>query len=171
MQALLKVFWDIALWRRDPSHLPDSPTLVLVVGAAYAAFTAVQSWMVYGMDALLLRTAADLGLTCLLVWLLLALARRRHRFNQTVSAVLGTGALLSPLVILLLALRDPSGASYLLALLVWAGSVAVIVWYTFVLGYIVRAALDTGLFTGTALAVCYLVASAAVLTWLFPAEA
>jgi len=171
MQALLKAFWDIALWRRDPSHLPDSWALVLLAGGAYAALSAVQSWMIYGMDALLLRTAADVGLSCLLVWLLLAAARRRHRFNQTVSAVLGTGALLSPFVIMLLMLGEPSGSNYPLALFVWAGSVAVILWYTFVLGYIVRAALDTGLFTGTALAVCYLVASAAILSQLFPSDA
>ena len=170
MQALLKAFWDIALWRRDPSHLPDSPTLVLLAGGAYAALSAVQSWLIYGTDALVLRTAADVGLSCLLVWLLLALARRPHRFNQTVSAVLGTGALLSPFVIMLLLLSNPSDSSYPLALFVWAGSVAVILWYTFVLGYIVRAALDTGLFTGTALAVCYLVASAAILSRLFPTE-
>lgn len=171
MQALLKAFWDIALWRRDPSHLPDSPTLVLLAAAAYASLSAVQSWMIYGADALVLRTVADLGLSCLLIWLLLAAARRRHRFNQTVSAVLGTGALLSPFVILLLALKDPSGTSYPLAMLVWAGSVAVILWYTFVLAFIVRSALDTGPFTGTALAVCYLVASAAILSKLFPEQA
>ena len=65
MQALLKAFWDIALWRRDPSHLPDSPTLVLLAGLAYAALSAVQSWLIYGTDALVLRTMADLGLSCL----------------------------------------------------------------------------------------------------------
>lgn len=170
MQALLKAFWDIALWRRDPSHLPDSATLVIVTALAYAAFSAIQSWMLFGTEALLLRTAADLAVTAVMVWLLLSVARRRYRFNQTVSAVLGTGALLSPFVILLLALKDPSAANYPLALLVWAGSVGVIVWYTFVIGYIVRSALDTGLFTGMALAVAYLVASAAILSKLFPAN-
>jgi len=106
MQALLKAFWDIALWRRDPSQLPDSATLVIVTALAYAAFSGIQSWMLFGMDALFLRTVADLAVTVLLVWLLLSVARRRYRFNQTVSAVLGTGALLSPFVILLLALKD-----------------------------------------------------------------
>ena len=168
MQALLKAFWDIALWRRDPGQLPDSMTLVTFTAAAYAALSAVQSWMIYGMDRLLARTGADLALTVLLVWALLALTRRTHRFNQTLSAVLGTGAMLSPLVILLLALRGPADASQVLALLVWAGSIGVILWFTFILGHIVRSALDTGLFTGVAIAVTYVVASAAALTRLFP---
>ena len=170
MQALLKAFWDIALRRSDPSHLPDSMTLVVVTALAYAAFSAIQSWMLFGMDALLLRTVADLAITALLLWLLLLIARRRHRFNQTVSAVLGTGALLSPFVILLLALKEPSGANYALALLVSVGSIGVIVWYTFILGHIVRSALDTGIFTGMAVAVAYLVASAAILSRLFPTD-
>ncbi len=168
MQALLKAFWDIALWRRDPSHLPDSLVLVLAAAGAYAALSAVQSWMLYGTDQLLGRTAADIALLVGLLWLLLALTGRRRRFNQTIEAALGTGALLSPFVILLLALKEPAGGNYGLALLVWAGSVAVILWYVFVLGHIIRSALDTGLFTGVGIAVTYVVASAAVLTQLFP---
>lgn len=168
MQALLKSFWDIALWRRDPSHLPDSSTLLLLAAAAYAALSAVQSWMIYGTASLLARTAADLGLTVLLVWLLLALTGRRGRFNQTASAVLGTGALLSPLIILLLALRGPGETSQLVALLLWVGSVGVVLWYVFIVGHIVRSALDTGLFTGVAVAVAFVLASAAILTRVFP---
>lgn len=168
MQALLKAFWDIALWRRDPSQLPDSATLVLLCALAYAAMSALQSLMLYGTDLILARTTADLGLTAVLFWVLLAAARRRHRFNQTISAVLGTGALLSPIVLVLLGLKEAALANYPLALLVWAGSVAVIVWYTFVVGHIVRSALDTGPFTGMAVAITYLVASATLLSRVFP---
>jgi hypothetical protein len=171
MQALLKALWDIALWRRDPGHLPDSRTLVGVCALAYAGMSAVQSWMLTGSDRLLARTAADLVLLVSLLWLLLAVTRRTQRLNQTLSAALGTGALLSPLVILLLALRGAAEAHHAVALLVWAGSVAVILWYTFILGHIVRSALDTGWFTGVAIAITYIVASAALLTRIFPESA
>jgi hypothetical protein len=171
MQALLKALWDIALWRRDPGHLPDSRTLVGACALAYAGMSAVQSWMLTGDDRLLARTAADLVLLVSLVWLLLAVTGRTQRLNQTLSAALGTGALLSPLVILLLALRGAAEAHQVVALLVWAGSVAVILWYTFILGHIVRSALDTGWFTGVAIAITYIVASAALLTRIFPEAA
>ena len=65
MQALPKAFWDIALWRRDPGCLPDSSTLVVMSAMAYAALSAVQSWMLYGADQLFSRTAADLMLLAL----------------------------------------------------------------------------------------------------------
>ncbi len=171
MQALLKALWDIALWRRDPSHLPDSRTLVAVCALAYAGMSAAQSWMLTGGDRLLARTLADLLMLVSLVWLLLAVTRRSYRLNQTLSAALGTGALLSPLVILLLALRGAAEANQAVALLVWAGSVAVILWYTFILGHIIRSALDTGWFTGVAIAITYVVASAALLTRMFPEAA
>lgn len=168
MQSLLKAFWDIALWRRDPSCLPDSPALVLQSAAAYAMLSALQSWMLYGTDQLLGRTTADVALLMLPIWLLLVFTGRRHRARQTLSAALGTGALLAPFVIMLLTLKEPSGDIYGLALLVWAGSIAVILWYVFVFGHIVRSALDTGLFTGVAIALTYVIASAAILTRLFP---
>jgi len=171
MQSLLKAFWDIALLRRDPGCLPDSPTLLLQSAGAYAVLSALQSWMLYGPDRLSGRTAADIALLVVPVWLLLVFAGRRHRARQTLSAVLGTGALLAPFVILLLALKGPAGEIYPLALLVWAGSIAVILWYIFVFGHIVRSAIDTGLFTGVAIALTYVIASAAILTQLFPEAA
>jgi len=168
MQALLKAFWDIALWRRGPGDLPGSSALLGITAVAYSLLSAVQSWLIYGTDRLVQRTLADLALTLLLVWLLLTITGRSHRYRQTASAVLGTGALLSPLVILLILLKGAAAASQIVALLVWMGSVGVILWFTFVLGHIVRSALDTGLFTGVAIAITYVVASAAALTRLFP---
>jgi hypothetical protein len=171
MQSIVKVLWDIALRRSDPSHLPDSLTMLAIITAVYAAFGAIQSWMLYGGDRLLARTLADPALSLLLVWLLLLPVRRGHRFRQTASAVLGTGAVLSPPVILLMALGGPGSQNQALGLLVWAGSVGIIVWYTFIVGHILRAALDSGIFAAVALALAYVAASAIILDRLFPGGA
>lgn len=171
MTALVEALIDIALRRRGPGDLPDSTAFVAMTAAAYAAFSAVQSWMLFGWQDLFGRTATDLLLAGGLIWLLLLATGRRRRFRQTTSAVFGTGALLSPLVIAVLALKEPAAANQLLAVVVWAVSVAVIVWYMLIVGHILRAALETGLFTAMALAVAYLLGSAALLTWLFPSGA
>jgi hypothetical protein len=171
MQALVKAFWEIALWRRSPADLPDSTALLVAAGAAYATFSALQSYLLFGPAAILARTLADLALLALPLWLLLSLARRRARYRQTLTALLGTGAVLSPFVILLLAIKAPAGSSYPLALLVWGGSIGVVLWYLFVVGFILRAALDTGMFTGVAIALAYVAGSSALLSTLFPAGA
>jgi len=148
--------------------LPASTVLLLLMAAAYAAGSALQSWMLHGADRMLARTVADLLLTLATFWFVLAVTRRGYRFRQTMSAVLGTAALMTPLVMLLLALKDPAAASYPVALLAWAGSIGVIVWYTLVVGHILKSALEVGFVTSIAISVTYLIASAAVLTRLFP---
>lgn len=171
MTELVKAFIDIALRRRGPGDLPDSAALLALSVAAYAVFSAAQSWMLSGTQDLVARTALDVLLAGALLGALLLATGRRHRFRQTATAVFGTGALLSPLVIGLLALKAPAEASAPLAWLVWAGSVGVIVWYMLIVGHILRAALDTGMFTAMAVAVAYLVGSAMLLTWVFPTGA
>ena len=171
MQALVKAFWEIALWRRSPADLPDSAALLGAAGLAYASLSALQSWMLFGTASLLGRTLADLALLALPLWVLLAIARRMARYRQTLTALFGAGAILSPFVILLLALRSPAESAYPLALVVWGGSVAVVLWYLFVIGFILRAALDTGTFTGVAIALAYVAGSSAALSALFPAGA
>lgn len=168
MREILKAFWDIALWRRDPGHLPDSVPLLAVTTAVYAVLSVLQSWLLFGTDRLLARTAADLVFSVLPLWVLLRVMGRAHRFNQTMTAVLGTGALLTPLVMLLQVVHGAVGAGNVGEVMVWAGSVAVVLWYIFIVGHILRSALDTGTFTGVAVAVAYLVANMQLMMWLFP---
>ena len=74
-------------------------------------------------------------------------------------------------LVALLAFKAPAESSYPLALLVWGGSIGVVLWYLFVIGYILRAALDTGMFTGVAIALAYVAGSSALLSSLFTAGA
>lgn len=131
----------------------------------------MQSWLLFGLRDLAGRTAADVLLTAALLWLVLRVTRRGHRFRQTAAAVFGTGALLAPLVILLLALREPAAAYAPLALLVWTASAGVIVWFVLIVAHVLRAALDTGLFTAMAVSTAYVLGSAMLLEWLFPSGA
>jgi hypothetical protein len=109
----------------------------------------------------------DLALTLTFFWLLLALTRRTHRFPQTINAALGVYVILAPIVIVLLLLRFPAQSNSALSVLVTAGYVVFTVWYLLVVGHILRSALDTGLVTGFAIAVTWLVASIAISRTLF----
>jgi hypothetical protein len=169
MLALLRTFWDIALWRRDPGDLPASSALAVAAGAAYLLVSWLQAWQLYGEHSAVLRATADLGLTLAAFWLLLAVAGRGPRYRQAISAVLGVGALLSLPMLGLVALREPANAHYSLALVLWVASLTLIIWYLFALGHIVRSTLETGLFVGMAVSVAFTFGSTALLSRLIPA--
>jgi hypothetical protein len=60
---------------------------------------------------------------------------------------------------------------YPIKLLAWAGWIAVIVWYTLIIGHILRSALEIGFVTSIAIAITTVILGSAVLGKLFPAAA
>lgn len=172
MTQLLRSLVQIALLRQDPSILPASVVLGALLAFAYAVTSALQSWILYGGDRILLRTAVDLGLSLVLVWVVLTVTRRGHRFPQTASAVLGISVLVAPfVVVLLLLMQGPATTHYAVWLLARAGAVVVTIWFIVVIGHILRGALETGLVTGVAIALTWVIASRAVADKLFPLAA
>ena len=167
MLAYLKLFWDICLWRRDPSAVPAATSLCVLLAVLYWFSSAAQAWVVYGAGHLIAQASLDLALTLAFFAVVVAAARRLHRYRQTIAALLGTGVLLSPLMLVLLVLREPLKSPYPVALLVWAVTMATIVWSLFIVGHIMRAALDTGLPTAMGVSVAYFLAGAALARVLF----
>ncbi len=170
MTGLVKSLADIALLRGDPSGLPSSWASVAVFVLAYAAADIVVAWT-GSVQPVLARTAVDLALTLPFFWLLLAITRRTHRLAQTINAALGVYVLLAPIIILLLLLRSPARSNDALAPLITASFTIFMIWYLLIVGHILRSALDTGLVTGFAIAITWLVATVAVSRSLFGAAA
>jgi hypothetical protein len=166
MTGLLRTLADIALLRRDPSGLPSSPASVAVFVLAYAVADILVA-TVGDVRPVVARTAVDLALTLSFFWLLLAAARRPHRFPQAINAALGVYVLLAPVIAVLLLLRIPARSSAAFSILVTASFTAFMIWYLLIVGHILRSALDTGLVTGFAIAVAWLVAGVAVSRSLF----
>ena len=159
MQSLLKVFWDIALWRRGPRDLPSSPALLGLVAALYVLTSVVQSWLIYGADLAVLRGLVDLGITAGVFWVCLAVSQRRYRLTQTLTAALGTGVLLALPMIAMLVVGRNEGSHGALSVVLSLLSLPLLIWYLFVVGHIVRLALEAPLFTGMAVAMTYFVLS------------
>ena len=169
MLRLVKAFLDIALWRKTPAYLPASVFLLGLV-ACVAALTEVLGALLPPPpnDQIPMRILLTLGLPLAFTWALLALTRRRARFLQTASALLGVGALaaciLYPLDSLLRTLGENRLASPLVGLL-WT---AVFIGYLLACVHIWRAALDTGLLLGCIITLGYLVLSLAIEHQLLP---
>jgi hypothetical protein len=156
VQQFLRICLDIVLWRRGPQDLPASPLLLAIAVACYVAVSAVQL-------ALLGETAATWFFFIVVdplllggwLWLVLRLYGHPERFQQTASAVFGTGAVLGialylPLQLIVTGLGyDPtSGLAQLFALLL-------VVTFALVTGRIIKLATDSNLFTGIAVSLTY----------------
>jgi hypothetical protein len=171
MQSLFRLYYDIALWRRGPRDVPASIPLLAFVALLNFVVSVVQARFAYpdeGLEGSLLRAAADLALSVVFFWIVLALGRRAHRYVQTLSALLGTGTLLAlpMLALLLVGLQVPKGSP--LGFLVSFAALPLLIWALFVVGHVVRSALEAPLLTGMAVATTYFVVGYVLLVQLFP---
>ena len=169
MLRLAKAFWDIALWRRSPAHLPSSFLLLGMVSAAVALLEVLGAMLPPGpSDRIFTRVILSVGLPLVFARLVLAVARHGQRFLQTGSALLGVAVLaelvMYPLGSLLNVIGIDKPAAIPVGLLLFVG----LIWYLLACANIWRAALDSGLGLGIAISVGYLLLSMALEQQLLP---
>ncbi len=160
MLILPKLLWDIALWRRGPRDLPASRSVLAIAALLYLLSSVALTRLVNGPDYAFTHGAVDLGFTLAAFSLCLRVGDRAHRTLQTLTAVLGTGALLTVPALVLsavgLQLTPPGADTAALTLLL---VLPVLIWQIAVLAHIVQQALDAQLVTGIAFSTSYLIAS------------
>ena len=169
MLRLAKAFWDIALWRRSPAHLPSSLFLLGMLSAVVALLEVLGAMLPPGpSDRILTRVILSVGLPLVFARLVLAVARHGQRFLQTGSALLGVAVLaelvMYPLGSLLNVIGIDKPAAIPVGLLLFVG----LIWYLLACANIWRAALDSGLGLGIAISVGYLLLSMALEQQLLP---
>jgi hypothetical protein len=153
LRALVRLYFEIAIWRRGPQDVPAVTILLPLTAAAYVVLSlvigeAVPSLRPGWLAAVLLDTA----FLALWYWVLLLVVQRRERYLQTASALFGLQTILTAPSIGALWMSSryltenqmahaPSGLVALSALML----VAVNVWTLLATSYIVRAAIERSL--------------------------
>jgi hypothetical protein len=163
MLRLVKAFLDIALRRQTPAYLPAS-LLLLVLAAGVAALSEVLGALLPPPpnDAILMRIVLGVGLPVAFTWVLLAITRRRARFLQTATALLGVGALAGFILYPLDSLVRLIGVDKLLALPIGVLYTAVFIGYLLACAHIWRSAFDAGLILGAIVSIGYFVLAFAI---------
>ncbi len=160
MLRLAKAFLDIALWRRSPAHLPASVFLLGLLCAALALLEVLGALLPPGPgDRIATRVALSVGLPLAFAWVVLAVARHRHRFLQTGIALLGVAVIAELVLYPLGSLLNVVGADRPAAIPLGVLLVAGLVWYLLACANIWRAALDSGVGIGIVISVGYLLLS------------
>lgn len=160
---LVKLFLDIALFRKGPQHVPASG---LLFGLALLAYVLV-GLVLLGSEAswpeAVSQVAVEMALLLGYTWLSLAVLKLAARFLQTATAMLGTDALLSSFAIPLVVgmpVASGSGAGYFLLLLL-------MLWHLGIITHILRNALGCSLAVAIVLAIVYIGGTYQIMLLLF----
>ena len=164
MRALFELFLDICLFRKGPQDLPAGMALLKLCLLGYG---------LSGLVVLLLSTPAPVAILQVLLDLVLlagllhlALLARRHprRFEQTLSALTGTGTLMGLLalpVMLWIVRQGADGDIQLPSLLL----LALMAWSIAIMTHILRLALDVPVWAGALGALGYTFLSWTLTGW------
>ena len=164
MRALFDLFLDICLFRKGPQDVPAGMALLKLCLLGYG---------LSGLMVLLLNTPAPVAILQILLDLVLlagllhlALLARRHsrRFEQTLSALTGTGTLMGLLalpVMFWIISQGPDGDVQWPSLLL----LALMAWSVAIMAHILRHALDIPVWAGALGALGYTFLSLTLTGW------
>ena len=156
MFELMKAFAGIALRRIGPEDLPKSTFLLGVTVALYATLQVPAAILVFGARPDALRTVVlDIALLSVALWMLLYLTGFRARYQQTLTAILGTSALLSLISLPFNLWRNALGDNAAAATAPSAFILAIVLWSFIVDGHILSRALSRAFFLGVMIAITY----------------
>jgi len=164
MFELIKVLFDICLFKKSPASLPYSVWLLRILILLDAGISFLLASMSAGWLRAFSQALVGVVLIIAFAWAMLAVARKLSRFSQTTCALLGTDALISFFAI-------PGTATVALGQYsVWIFLVmtALIIWHWTITGHIIRNALGQTLAFGLGLAFLYILAAYQVMGFLFP---
>jgi hypothetical protein len=166
MLAIINAYIAIALRRLGPEDLPESDLLLLVTGACYVVASLLLP--MHDGEQRLPLLGINLALVTLFTAALLQLAGRPGRYRQTLTALLGTGTLLTVALIpfqWLLVNLPPGGAATLLGT---AGVLAIILWSIVINGHIFARALSAPFAAGLLVSIGYFFLGAFMVAMLRP---
>ena len=164
MLDIIKLIFDICLFKKGPQDVPYSPVLLHIMLLVDAAISFLMLSIGSQWPTALLQAGVGITLVLGFSWIMLYLGRRMERFYQTSCALLGTDALISFLAL-------PGTASLMtgrMTLLAFSVMLGLMAWHWAVTGHIIRNALEKTLLFSLGLAFLYILGSYQVMALLFP---
>lgn len=162
---LFNLFLDICLFRKGPKDVPASAALLKVCLLAYGLSGLLVLILSTPAPVAILQVLLDLVLLSGLLHLALILRRHPQRFEQALSALTGTGALMAVLALPLMSwIVHPSSDSIVelpLTLLL-----ALMVWSIAIMAHILRQTFETSVWAGVLYALGYTFLSWTLTGWI-----
>ncbi|MFI3186821.1 MAG: hypothetical protein QX198_12680 [Methylococcaceae bacterium] len=162
MFELIKLLFDICLFKKGPQDLPSSlwlfRALVIVNVCVSFLMISLQAGWFFSLLQALVSAVLIVGFG----WLMLYMSRKRQRFYQTTTALLGTDALISFFALPGMG-SMMTGKAVLLSFII---TLALMLWHWTVTGHIIRNASGQSWTFSLGLAFLYLLGSYRVMALL-----
>ena len=169
MLVYVRTLVDIALRRLGPEDLPDSGFLLVLTLIAYLVLQLPLALVAYGPNnAIVTAIGVSALLLAVFLWLLLGLAGYRARYRQTLTALLGTSALVSFLSIPFSLWREAALDVQPTAALPSIFIFAIMLWSLAIDGHILSRALSRPFVIGLMVSIAYFFLHTTVLFELLP---
>ena len=163
MYQLIQLILEITAFKKGPEDMPHSKWLMRLLAGVYWLISFIVLWLSVPAGMAFLQSCLQMFLVMAACWIILFFAGKQARYLQTVSALLGTDALISFFAIPALASLavQPSALGFVAVMLL-------MVWSWAVTGYIFSHALSKPILFGLGVAFLYILASYQIIELLFP---
>jgi hypothetical protein len=170
MLQLIRLWFDICLFRKAPQDLPASGFLSGLSLACYVLVSFLVAFSSYGIVSAVQLALLDVLMLVVFVSALLYLQSKTERVGQTLSAMAGSGSLLGLFALPLVLLVDPGLPAEQLSPLLTISWLSLLIWNLFVMAHIMRHALSISFAVGLGAAVLYALVSMQMIATLFPQQ-
>jgi hypothetical protein len=165
MLTLVRSYYELLLMRLPPQAFPASSGLFGIVLAAFAVVALTNNFLMSGEAGYALAHAGiSIVNICAGTAIILFIARRLPRWQQTATALLGGTALLGAMLLPVLIVY----VAGIQNIFIYLSMLAFNVWNLIFFAHVYRNALDTGMGAGIAVALIYLIASLFIKATLAP---
>ncbi len=160
MFELLKLFYDIALFKKSPADIPSSPFLQGLVIVSYLTINFLILFMSNSWANAVVQIVVEISLIAIFCHVVLSWHKKLARYSQTFIALLGVDVVISLCAIPALAsLSTPmpeKSSFYLVAVFVY---ILLVLWHWLAAGHIFRKALSESFVFGLGISLLYLMIS------------
>lgn len=163
MYEFLKLFFDICLFKKGPQDIPASNVLLRLLIPFYASVSFLL--LILNSDGLnaAMQVLVEIMLILGSTWIILFIARKPARYQQTASALMATDALISFFALPAMATLVGQGAG-----LAFLAIIMLMIWHWAISGHIFSNALEKPFTFGLGVAFLYILVSYQVMALLFP---
>ena len=168
INVLCKLFFRICLLQRKPQDLPASNALLILCLIFYTAVNVLLSLHKVTVFKALQASFLESVLIVILTIAILRFSRRGERWLQTLTALVGTGCIMSLLALPIFYGSTLSSTDALVRVIIFLLYLGLLVWNITVMAHILRHALDTSFIYGVIFALTYIFITSILINLVIP---